>query len=63
MSRKLTDDEKKVCWAWARWAAESVREYLELHDVERIDEEGFLDLATDCLNDIAQANAMRTQKP
>lgn len=59
MTRELTVEEKQVCWAWARWTAESIKDALEDHDVERVDEDGFLDIVTDCMNDIAQSNAKR----
>lgn len=57
--RRLTDEEKKVAWAWASWTAGCIRDSLVDHEVERIDDEGFMELVTDALNDIAQANAMR----
>ena len=59
----LSEEERKVCWAWASWTAEEIRGWLELHDVDRVDDEGFVSCLTEVLSDIAQANAKRTVAP
>ena len=57
--RALTDDEKKVAWAWASWTAAHIRDSLQEVEIERVDDDGFLEIVTEVLRDIAQSNALR----
>lgn len=58
----LTEDEKKVAYAWAEWVASDIAEALEDHSIERVDEDGFREILVMVLNDVAQSNAIRVSQ-
>ncbi len=60
--RSLTYEEKLVCLGWARQAADNIVGTLEDYGIENVDDEGFADALTECLNDIALANAERVKE-
>ena len=55
----LTDEQKKVCYAWALWVQDCIREDLLEHGIVSVEDEGFDDVMIATLNDIAQSNAIR----